>query len=157
MQIKHLQSGSILITTIKLNGRVLATSRFQIIDGQIDIALCHDRIAAQGRITITTFSQADIVTGCIIRVFQRRGNFPGHILFPGSRRTIVDFLQQDNIGIVILEDFNNTAGLKTAIEANCPVNVVCDNSEIQERKIRRQAEPIGGNFLARGGFKFTAI
>jgi len=49
-----------------------------------------------------------------------------------SRHAAIYLLQQNDVRIVILEDFDDAVGLKAAVEPDCSMDIVANDSKIQE-------------------------
>ena len=129
MQIENFQPEWRLASSADLDGGVLTAAPLQITDGEIDIAFADDGMAAQGGVAVAALAQTDVVPRGVIGVIERRGQFPGHVLLPGARRSFVDFLQEHDVRIVVAENADDAFGLKAPVEADGAMDVVGDDTQ----------------------------
>ncbi len=131
MQIKDVESVRRMIPVGNLDRRVLTAATLKVANGEINIALPDNGVAAQSGIPISAFAQAHIVPAGVIGIVEGGRYFLGHILPFGAGRTLVDLLQQDNIRIVIPQDRHYPFRAKAPVESDGAVNIVGDNAQFQ--------------------------
>jgi hypothetical protein len=103
---------------------VLAATAFSSADREIDVALAFDLEAAQSCVSVTPTTQPYVVPDGVVRVVNQLRQILGQIQPLGTPSPVIDFLQQDQIGIVVVEDVGYPVEPKTAVETDSAVYVV---------------------------------
>jgi hypothetical protein len=102
-----------------------ASSPLPTSDGQIDVAILLDRVAAQRGIPISSLPQHHILTLCNVRIPQRVSQFSGKVQFLGPWRPFINLLQEHHVRIIVSKDLDDPIQPETPIHPDPSVDVVC--------------------------------
>ena len=68
-----------------------------------------------------------------VREAERYGQLLGEIELARARRPVVHLLKKDDVGVVVMENGDDALGPEAPVDADGAVNVVGDESDLQER------------------------
>ena len=98
--------------------------------GQVNIALTDDGIAAQGGVAVHPLAQLDVQPHGIIGIIAQLGQFLGQIQLPRTGHPHVHLLQQNDIGIVMVQDRGDALRTKPPVNPDGPVDIIGQNPKI---------------------------
>src|SRR5258708_3613383 len=129
VQVEDLQRMASAIRAEDGNAGVLAPPPLAGAHREVDVALALDRVAAQGGVPVAALPQGDVMADGQVAIAQPSRQFTGQVHLPGARHPLVHLLQEDDVGIMGLEDAGDPFRSKAAIHTNGPMDVVAEHAQ----------------------------
>ena len=124
MHVEDIQRMPAGASALHHDGGVLTAPSLLATDGQVDVSLPLDGETAQGGIAVEALLEADVVANCIVWIADHVGQLMGKVEFAGSGRIPVDFLEQNDVRIVVPQDLRDTFEAEAPVQSDRAVNVV---------------------------------